>query len=140
MRRCALTLLVVLGALFLAASAPGGGQAPVKDGKYAGGADRFHIYFDVNSRSIPFARVYSHDLQTCNGFGGPAIFGSDVVDGRGRFTLRDDTTHANNDFKVKGRFIRRNHVVGTVEWTTTDDCPAGIYEFQFKADRFAPVG
>ena len=93
----------------------------------------------MNNRTIPFARVYRNEFFDCNGFGGPAVFDSDVIDGQGRFKLIDDTTHADNDFEVKGRFVKRNQVKGKVTWTTTDDCPAGTYEFEYRADRYAPV-
>lgn len=140
MRLGVLGILTASAALALAGPAAGGGQAPVQSGKYAGGSQRFHIYFNVSeTRMIPFARVYSNDLQACTGLGGPAVFDSDTVDAAGRFTLRDDTTHGGQSFKVKGRFLKKNKVRGKVEWTTTSDCPAGTYEFEYRADRYAPV-
>ena len=133
-------ILAVSAALVLVSPAVGGGQTPVQPGKYAGGADRFHIYFDVtDTRQIPFARVYSHDLEACGAPNGPAVFSSDTVDSAGRFTLRDSTTHAGQIFKVTGRFVKKNKVRGKVKWTTTNDCPAGTYEFEYRADRYAPL-
>jgi hypothetical protein len=140
MSRLALpTVVVVVAALGLSAPVQGGDQVPVKDGRYAGGGDRTHVYFDVSSRTIPFARVYVADLQPCTGLGGPGIFGSEQIDANGRFSLRDDDTHADQVLKLTGRFLTRNKVKGKLKWTTTDDCPAGAYKFEYRADRFAPV-
>jgi hypothetical protein len=140
MRLGVLTILAASAALGLAGPAAGGGQAPVQPGKYAGGSDRFHIYFNVyETRMIPFARVYSLDLQACGAPGGPAVFDSDTVDSAGRFTLRDDVTHAGQSFKITGRFVKKNKVRGKVRWTTTNSCPAGTYDFEYRADRYAPV-
>ncbi len=130
-------LISALAALALAGSASGA-PAPVKDGRYAGGSKQFHILFNVTNRTIPFARVYSDKLAGC-AVGGPAVFDSDEVDAKGRFKLVDDTTFSDNSFVIKGRFDTATHVTGRVTWTTTDDCPAGVYKFDFAADRFAPA-
>jgi hypothetical protein len=61
------------------------------------------------------------------------------VDDDGRFELENDTTFVDNSFKVNARFVSAAHVKGKVKWTTTNDCPAGVYKFDFTADRFAPV-
>jgi hypothetical protein len=129
--------VALLTAACLAPSAPAAPQ-PVSDGRYAGGSDGFFIYFQVSNRAIPFARVYSNELQDCTGLGGPAVFGSDTIDGKGRFKLTDDATHANSDFVVKGRFVRRTRAKGRVKWTTTADCPAGTYAFDYRVDRYGP--
>ena len=119
--------------------AAAGERQPVKDGRYAGGSEGFFIYFKVVDRTVPFGRVYSNQLQSCTGLGGPAVFDSDTIDAKGRFKLVDDTTHANSDFVVKGRFTGATRAVGKVKWTTTADCPAGTYEFGYRADRYGPV-
>lgn len=54
--------------------------------------------------------------------------------------MKDAATHAGNVIKVSGRFVSATRVKGKIKWTTTDDCPAGVYEFSFRADRYAPVG
>jgi hypothetical protein len=141
MRRIAAGALVVAALLALAGPAAGGGQAPAQPGRYAGGSDRFQIFFDVTqARTIPFARVFSHDLAECGAPSGPAVFDSDTIDAEGRFTLRDDSTHAGQKFKITGRFVRKDKVRGKVRWMTTDNCPAGTYDFEYRADRYAPVG
>lgn len=137
MRAPAALLVSAIAALALAGPA-GGAPAPVKDGRYAGGSAQFHILMSVSGRSIPFARIYSEELASCS-ISGPAVFASDAVDANGRFKLADDSTFADNAFVVKGRFTSSTHIVGKVKWTTTNNCPAGVYKFAFTADRFAPV-
>lgn len=134
-----MTSLVVVAALGLAGIAEGGGAAPVRDGRYAGGGDKIHVYFDVQSRSIPYARVYSSELKDCTGLNGPGVFDDTTVEANGKFSLRDADTHAGNTIKVSGRFVRKDFVRGKLRWTTNDlDCP-GTHTFDYKADRHAPV-
>ena len=145
MRARALTALALgaavtaVAALGIASSAPAGGPQPVKDGRYSGGAKRVFVFFDVNNRTIPFARVYSLQLQACTGLGGPAIFDSDTIDNQGRFALRDDSTHADSIFRLTGRFTGKTKVEGNLRWETTDNCPAGTYKFKYNARRHAKV-
>lgn len=139
MRRLAITAFAVALLGLGAAGANAGGEMPVRDGHYAGGADRFHIFFSVENRHIGFARPYSQDLQPCTGLGGPGVFGGgSPIDADGKFKLTDTTTHANSDFVVKGRFVTAERVKGVVRWTTTANCPADTYRFEYVAKRYAP--
>jgi hypothetical protein len=137
MRAGAASLCAALAALALAGPA-GGAPAPVKDGRYAGGSKEFNVFFNVTDRTIPRMRIYSDELASC-AIGGPAVFDSDIVDSNGRFELEDHTTFPNDSFTIDGRFVSATHVKGKVKWTTTQNCPAGVYKFDFTADRFAPV-
>ena len=138
MRAPAGLLVSAIAALALAGPADGA-PAPVKEGRYAGGSAGFHILMKHWRGTNPFARVYSEELTSCS-IGGPAIFDSDTVDANGHlFRLADDSTFVDNAFVVNGRFISSTHIVGKVKWTTTNNCPAGVYKFAFTADRFAPV-
>jgi hypothetical protein len=137
MRAPAVLLVSAIAALALAGPADAA-PAPVKEGRYAGGSARFHILMNVTGRTIPLARIYSEDLASCS-IAGPAIFDSDTVDANGRFRLANDSTFVDNAFVVNGRFISSTHIVGKVKWTTSNNCPAGVYKFAFTADRFAPV-
>lgn len=75
MRARSLTALVAVAALACSGSADAGGPAPVKDGRYAGGAKRLFVFFDVTNRTIPFVRVDSERLSSC-AVDGPAVFDS----------------------------------------------------------------
>ena len=138
-RRIVVVVALAAALLAFAGKAAGGGSVPVKDGRYAGGGRALFVFFNVNARTIPFARVDSDLLSSC-AVDGPAVFDSDTVDAAGRFTLRDTTTFPNEDIKVKGRFVSATRVRGEITWATTSDCPAGTYEFAFRADRYARVG
>lgn len=130
----AVSVVVAFGFTGSATGAP----APVKDGHYAGGGDKLQVFFDVQNRTIPLMRVRSAKLASC-AVDGPAVFDSAVVGADGRFRLADDTTFPTNAFVVTGRFVSSTHVTGKIRWTTSDNCPAGVYKFAFAADRFAPV-
>jgi len=87
-----LTGLAAVLALGSAGIALGGGEVPVRDGRYAGGGDRSHVYFNMDSRTIPFVRVYHADIKECTGLGGPGVFDSTSVDAGGRFSTRPSRT------------------------------------------------
>jgi hypothetical protein len=138
MRKPASLILALLGSLALAGTAVGGGQAPVRDGQYAGGADRLHVYFQVSSRTIPYVRVWSKEMGDCTGLLSPGIFDAQPVGADGRFTLRDDTTFPGHVLKATGRFVTATKVRGLIRWTTSDpDCP-GTHVFEYRADRYTP--
>lgn len=139
MRLRALVALALVTALCLGGSAGAGGPAPVKDGRYAGGAKRLFVFFDVRSRAISYVRVDSEKLSDC-AVDGPAVFDLETIDPQGRFTLKNSTTFPGNTIKVSGRFVTAKRANGTVTWTTTDNCPAGTYTFDFIVDRYAPAG
>jgi hypothetical protein len=138
--RARILTLVLAGAVLAAIGPADAAPTPVKDGRYAGGAKGLLVFFDVESRTIPFARVVSDRLGPCTGINGPAVFDSDTVDSDGRFSLKDSTTFPGNTLKVAGRFTTSTHVKGKVKWTTTSDCPADTYKFDYRADRYASVG
>jgi len=54
--------------------------------------------------------------------------------------MKDSSIFPDNTIKVSGRFVHATQVKGKIKWTTTDDCPAGVYRFSFRADRYAAVG
>lgn len=139
MRSRSLIAVFAVAALAFAGATADAARAPVKDGRYAGGAKRVWVFFEVSNRTIPYARVKIEDMEPCTGIGGPAVFDSDKVDAHGHFSLRDSTTFPGNTIKVSGRFTTARHVEGNVRWTTTANCPAGTYKFKYNADRYAPA-
>jgi len=139
MTRRALTSAAAILALAVAVPAADGGPAPVKDGRYAGGAKRLIVFFNVSNREIPSARIRSERLAACAS-SGPLVLGDGTIDAAGRFSLKDSTTHADNTIRVSGRFVSPKSVRGKVKWTTADDCPAGTYDFKYRADRHGPFG
>lgn len=130
---------VVIVSLALVGPAPAGAPQPVKDGRYSGGSTNFFVFFDVKDRTAGVARVHAPELEACTGFGGPGVFDNDLIDDRGKFKLVDNTTHADNDFTVKGRFVGKARIKGRVIWETADPCPAGTYKFNYAMRRHAKV-